>query len=127
MMDEFWSIAREFFPSEVLLARQIPSVASNAHKDSFDRVNEFASRKREALGRKSLSSIRKPKEHISFLPQPSTDNKDIEFVPLSGTIGRSIESSLQSFESNMNHFDKLYSHDRFFTRAWQDDARTQRF
>ncbi len=127
-MDEFWSIAHEFFPSEVLLARRLdPSEISKTRKQYVD-GNLYAFKDRDCadFGRKSLNRIRKPTEHISFLPQPSTDIKEIDGVNLSGTLGRSIEMSLQSFESNMNRFDKLYSHDRFFTRAWQEDTRTRR-
>ena len=131
IMDEFWSIAHEFFPSEALLARQkdcdIPSETSNPQKDYADR-NECAFRIKDSadFGRRSMHRIRKPKEHISFLPQPSTDTKDMNVLHLSGPLGRSIETSLRSFVSNMNQFDKLYSHDRFFTRAWQEDARPRR-
>ena len=116
LADEMWAVATQYFPAEILMAKQRDGALRR--QEQSVRMNSCANARTNKLS----PTAKIVNQHISLLPPISMDPELIPSNHHITSVEKSIQSKLRSLESNLNRFDKLSENRKFDAKLWHESV-----
>lgn len=125
LMEEIWSVAKDFFPSQVELARQqIESDAAESSMKTRIVSGEKSINVPQPIHRQRLAH--RSKHTIRLIPNDSQDTAALFPRSRKGSLKASIEVPIRNLERSLSRFDEMYANMTLDAKIWGNIPKARR-
>jgi hypothetical protein len=128
-MEDIWSVAKEFFPSEVQLARKqiegdAPELSSKTRVIQTENTISAPQPAKSSHNRKGLAH--QSQHVITLIPNNMQDTDSFFSNSRKGSLKSSIEIPIRNLETSLNRFNEMYGNFKFDAEIWGNISKSKR-